>query len=134
MLLRLFASGTLLVLGFTASVPTRAAAQASAFDSLLAAPSLDLRLLERAVLERNPSVGAMRAAWRGAEAAADQAGGLDDPMLELMAAPRSWSRSSVDPAYAVGLSQHLPLFGQRGLSARVGGGEARRVGWGEQRG
>ena len=53
--------------------PAQALDSSSALDSLLAAPSLDLGILERAVLQRNPSLGAIRAAWRAAEAAADQA-------------------------------------------------------------
>src|ERR1044072_2179946 len=108
MLLRTLFSGTVLALALAAAVPNRAAAQAPALDSLLAKPTLDLPLLERAVLERNPSLGAMRAAWQGAEAAADQAGGLEDPMLEIMTAPQSWSSNGVDPAYMASISQRLP--------------------------
>jgi len=128
MLSRTFLSGTLLALGLAAAVPVRAAAEVPALDSLLVAPALDLGLLERAVLERNPSLGAMRAAWRGAEAAADQAGGLEDPTLEFLTAPQSWSSSSVDPAFMATLSQPLPLFGQRGLKGRAARAGARAVG------
>lgn len=128
MSLRILISGTLLALGFVAAVPTRAAAQAPALDSLLRAPSLDLELLERAVLERNSSLSAIRAAWQGAKAAADQAGGLEDPMLEIVTAPQSWSSPSVDPAYMAGISQRLPLFGQRGLKARAARAGARALG------
>ena len=126
MSLRILLLGTLLALA--AAVPDRAAAQTPALDSLLSAPTLDLRLLERAVLERNPSLGAMRAAWRGAEAAADQAGALEDPMIEVMTAPQSWSSSSVDPAYMASISQALPLFGQRGLRGRAARAGARAMG------
>ncbi len=95
------------------------ALRTQALDSFLSADTLDLSLLERAVLDTNPTLGAMREAWEGAEAAADHAGGLEDPMLEILTAPRSWSSSSVDPAYMVSLSQRLPLFGQRGLEQRA---------------
>jgi len=128
MLLRILLLGTLLALNFDAAVPIRAAAQIPALDSLLAAPSLDLRLLERAVLKGNPSLGAMHAAWRGAEAAADQAGALEDPMLEAMTAPQSWSSRSVDPAYMASVSQSLPLFGQLGLRGRAARAGARAIG------
>lgn len=128
MSLRNLLSGTLVALAFAATVPISAAAQAPALDSLLSTPSLDLHLLERAVLERNASLGAMRSAWHGAEDEADQAGALDDPMVELMTAPRSWSSSSVDPAYMATISQALPLFGQRSLRGRAARAGARAVG------
>lgn len=128
MLSRTLLSGLLFVLGLAVAAPARAAAQTSALDSLQSQSTLDLGLLERAVLERNSSLGAGRAAWRGGEAAADEAGGLDDPMLEIMTAPRSWSSSTVDPATMVALSQRLPLFGQRGLKARAAHAEARALG------
>jgi len=128
MLSRTLFSGALLLLGLTAPAPIRAAAAAPALDSLLSAPTLDASLLERAVAERNPSLGAMRAAWRGAEAAADQAGGLEDPTLEVVTAPQSWSSSSADPATMATISQPLPLFGQRGLESRAARGEARALG------
>ncbi|HYQ89267.1 MAG TPA: TolC family protein [Candidatus Binatia bacterium] len=125
---RTLLSGTLLALCLAAAVPIRAAAQTAVLDSLQSRPTLDLDLLERAILERNSSLGAMRAAWRGGEAAADQAGGLDDPVLEIMTAPRSWSGSGVDPAYMAALSQRLPLFGQRGLEKRAARAGARALG------
>ena len=118
----------LLMLGFAAAMPMSAAAQTPALDSLLSKPALDLSLLERAVLARNPSLGAIRSAWREAEAAADRAGSLEDPTLEVMTAPASWSSKDVDPAYSASLSQHLPLFGQRGLKARSARAGARAVG------
>ncbi len=93
--------------------------RAETLDSLLARPTLDPSLFERAVLERNPSLAAMRAAWQAADASADRAGGWDDPMVEVMTAPPSWSSSSVDPAYMVSLSQRVPIFGQRGLESRA---------------
>jgi len=128
MLSRILLSGTLLAFSLAVAVPICAAAEAPALDSLLGAPALDLGLLERAVLERNPSLGAMRAAWRGAEAAAEESGGFEDPTLEVMTAPQSWSSSSVDPAFMATLSQRLPLFGQRGLSSRAAWAGARAVG------
>src|SRR5438132_5501220 len=92
-------SGALLSLG-VAMIPVQAAAQAPVTsehgahasaprqpdpsDSLLSAPTLNQSLFERAVLARNPSLGAMRAAWRSAEAQADAAGAWDDPMVEVM--------------------------------------------------
>lgn len=90
-------------------------AAAAVLDSLLATTTLDLPLLERAVVARNPTLAAMRAAQREMSARADAAGSLDDPSLEFMAAPGSFGQSSVDAAYSIGLSQKFPIFGQRGL-------------------
>ncbi len=128
MSLRRSLSGALLALSVAVSVPIGADAQTPALDSLLSASALDQRLLEQAVLERNPSLGAMRAAWRGGEAAADQAGALEDPMLEVMTAPQSWSSSNVDHAYMASISQVLPLFGPRGPRGRAARAGARAMG------
>ena len=100
----------------------------AALDSLLAAPALDLALLERAVLERNPSLGAMRAAWEGAQASADQVGALEDPMVDFSTAPRSWGSSAMGSAYMVEIAQRFPIFGQRGLRGRAARGDARAIG------
>jgi outer membrane protein TolC len=104
------------------------AAAAEALDSLLARPTLEVARLERAVLERNPSLAAMRSAWRAAEAAADQAGALMDPMLDVATAPGTWRSGTVDPTYMVSLRQRLPIFGQRGLMKRAGRAMARAAG------
>jgi outer membrane protein, heavy metal efflux system len=80
---------------------------------------LDLESLVRAVLERNPSYAAAAAAVREADARADRAGALDDPMLELGVAPRSLGSSNVDAGWRASITQPLPLFGRRGLMRRV---------------
>src|SRR2546422_4192443 len=131
MLLRTLLSGTLLALGLAAGVPIHAAAQtpaAGSLDSLLSASTLDASLFERAVLERKPSLGGMRAAWRAAEAQADQAGAWEDPTVEVMTAPQSWGSGAVDPGYMVSISQRFPIFGQRGLKGRAARAGARAMG------
>jgi outer membrane protein TolC len=70
----------------------------------------------------------MRSAWRAAEAGADRAGAWDDPMVEVMTAPQSWSSTSVDPGYMATISQRLPIFGQRGLEGRAARAGARAMG------
>jgi cobalt-zinc-cadmium efflux system outer membrane protein len=99
----------------------------SALDSLLSASSLDLGLFERAVLGRNPSLAAMRAAWEGSRAQADRAGGLDDPMAMAQVAPRAVGGGAM-PGYMLGLSQRFPLFGERGDRAEAARAEARAAG------
>lgn len=83
----------------------------------------------RRTLERNPTIAAARSAWSEFRARAKQAGALEDPMLDVMVAPRSIGSASVDPAYRLGLTQTLPLSGQRGLRRRVADAEARSVSW-----
>src|SRR2546425_462203 len=88
-------------------------------DSLPADSTLSLAWVERMALARNPSLAAMREAWREVRARADQAGALEDPMLDGMLAPRSLGSRSVDPAYRLGITQQFPIFGQRGLRRRA---------------
>jgi len=91
--------------------------------------SLDLEYVLGRVLERNPSIAASRASWAEARAHARQAGALEDPMLDVMAAPRSFGSSSVSSAYRIGIAQAFPLFGQRGLRGRMAEIEAGTAGW-----
>lgn len=109
------------------AAPVRATAP-DPLDSLRAAPVLDLPLLIRAALARNASLGALRAARVVSEARADQAGAWMSPMLEGMAAPRSFGSDAVEPAWAISISQSLPIFGQRGLARRASRNEARAAG------
>src|SRR5438105_5203565 len=92
-------------------------------------PSLDLEYVLRQVLERNPTVGAARAAWSEAKARARLAGAWEDPMLDLMAAPRTFGSSSVEAAYRIGIQQSFPIFGQRGLRRRMAEADARAAAW-----
>jgi len=90
---------------------------------------LDFEYVLRRVLQRNPSIAAARAAWAEAQAHARQAGALEGPMLEVMAAPGSFGSSSVGSAYRVGITQAFPLFGQRRLRGKIGEAEAATAGW-----
>ena len=92
-------------------------------------PSLDLEYVLRQVLERNPTLGAARAAWSEAKARARLDGAWEDPMLDLVAAPRSFGSSSVESAYRIGVQQSFPIFGQRGLRRRMGEADARAAAW-----
>src|ERR1044071_991597 len=72
-----------------------AAPAASSFDSLLAGAAMKPDLLERAVLERNPTLAAAAAAVDEARARADAAGSLMSPMLDGMVAPRALGNEDV---------------------------------------
>jgi outer membrane protein TolC len=93
-------------------------------DSLPTDSTLTLAWVEHTALARNPSLAAMHDTWHVAAARGDQAGALEDPMLDGMLAPRSLGTSAVEPAYRVGITQQFPIFGQRGLRRRAARDEA----------
>ena len=112
------ARGLVGLLGLTFAALARASEVAGP-DSLPPDSTLSLTWVERTALARNPSLAAMREAWREAGARAEQAGALEDPMLDGMLAPRSFGSSSVDAGYRVGITQQISILGQRGLRRRA---------------
>src|SRR5713101_1016306 len=80
---------SLIVLLGLASAGFARAADAASPDSLPSDSTLSLAWVEGTALARNPSLSAMREAWREAGARAEQAGALEDPMLDGMLAPQS---------------------------------------------
>src|SRR5262245_18786423 len=127
----------LLIVGSACWAPiTAASATLTSVDSTRAPAAaagtagwLDLDDVLHRTIAQNPSITAARAAWQEAEARARQAGALEDPMLDLMAAPGSFGSSAVDAAYRIELTQSLPIFGQRGLRSHVAHEESRVVGF-----
>ena len=117
------AQGLVVLLGltFAACAPATAIARP---DSLYSDSTLSLAWVERTALARNPSLSAMREAWREARAHAAQAGALADPMLDVMLAPQSLGSASAEPAYRVEITQPLPILGQRGLRRSAARGDA----------
>jgi outer membrane protein, heavy metal efflux system len=89
---------------------------------------LDLSHVLRLTLARNPSIAVARATWQEARARAREAAALEPPMLDVAVGPSSFGAASADPAWRVGVSQPLPLFGQRGLRARAARSELRAAG------
>lgn len=88
-----------------------------------AAGALDLAWLERAVLERNPSLAALRAAWREAEARGRRETALASPRLGVTAAPPSFARGGPESAWRVELEQPLPRPGERRRMREAAGAE-----------
>jgi outer membrane protein TolC len=99
----------------------------AADDPFTGAAVLEREALVRAVLDRNPTVDAARAAWRAAEAKPAQAGSLDDPMLGYSIAPLSVGASDVSFGQVVDLSQRFPFPGKRSLRASAAEAEARAM-------
>jgi outer membrane protein, heavy metal efflux system len=102
-----------LLVAVLAAGPAQAAHEADVSDSTLTLPAL-----ERAVLEHNPSLAAVRASLAEAEARSRREGSLEDARAQAWVAPRSLGSDAVDPAWGISVEQPLPLFGQRGLARR----------------
>ena len=95
---------------------TLPAPQESPFST---AAVLDRTELVQEVLQRNPTLRAARHAWRAALERYPQVTSLDDPILGLGAAPRSFGSSKVDDAPKFDLSQKLPFPGKLMLRGEV---------------
>ncbi len=90
----------------------------AALAAVTSAPALDRTALVRAVLARNPSLGAMRAAWHAAAADVRAAGTFDDPMVTYELAPLSIA-SSAPFGQRVQVSQKLPWPGKRAVAGDI---------------
>lgn len=86
--------------------------------------TLDRTALVAAVLARNPSLAAARAAARAALARYPQATALDDPMLSYELAPISAFSSHAQFGQTVRVSQRLPWPGKRALAGEAALAEA----------
>jgi outer membrane protein TolC len=113
----------MMLMAFGLTVAPMAAVAAPAAAPLSLPDTLSLDWLEREALARNPSLAAMRAAAASARARARIAGSIEQPMVEGMVAPQSWSDGG-DGAWRVEATQSFAPFGQRGLDARAGRAEA----------
>jgi outer membrane protein TolC len=85
---------------------------------------LDRADLIRGVLERNPTVGASRDAWRAALARYPQVTALDDPMFSYDLRPRSIGSDEVHTANDFGVSQAIPFPGKLALRGKAALAEA----------
>jgi outer membrane protein TolC len=109
---------------------TSFADQSDADDPFAGAIELPLDLLVTAVHARNPSLHAAQAAWSAAAERYPQAVALDDPMLQSMFAPASFSSSSpVQSSYSLGVAQRVPWHGKRDLKGQVAQWEANALSW-----
>jgi len=87
-------------------------------------PSMTSARLVEAVLERNPDIPAMEAAWTAAKARVAPAESFDDPMLAYHIAPRTAGADGMDFGQKLTLSQRLPWPGKRDLRGEVARFEA----------
>jgi outer membrane protein TolC len=83
----------------------------------------------RTVLERNPSLQQMEAAWAAARTRYAQATSFDDPMLSFQFAPASIASDETNFSQVTELSQALPYPGKRSLRGRQADEEADAAGY-----
>ena len=91
----------------------------AALAQVISADKLDRAALIRAVIARNPSITAMREAWRAALAEVPAAGALADPIASYEVAPLSIASSTAGFGQHVQITQKLPFPGKRGLAGDV---------------
>jgi outer membrane protein TolC len=91
-------------------------------------PELPVGVLVQEVLDRNPTLAQMVAAWQAAEARYPQAKALEDPMLNTRVGPAAFGSNKVDGAFMVELSQKLPFPGKRDLRGENALAEASAAG------
>jgi cobalt-zinc-cadmium efflux system outer membrane protein len=94
---------------------------------LLKDPSLSLQQLVASVLERNPDIDSMKAAWEAASSRRAQTSSLDDPTLSYSIAPGSFGLSSIRDGHKVELAQKFPLDGKLDLAGRISQEKAHAV-------
>jgi outer membrane protein TolC len=118
----------MLVVAFVGLLAPRALwGQEPSRDLELPAP-LERQSLVSAVLQRNPSLEAMRQAWQALQQREAQARALDDPMLSYGLAPLSIGSGRVNLGQEVRLSQRFPYPGTLRLRADMARAEADEAG------
>lgn len=91
------------------------------------AAELDAEALVARVLENNPRLLAARSDVSGAGAAAEAAGGFDDPMISYGVAPFMLAEGNTVNAHQFEVEQRLPWFGKRGLARDMAAADARML-------
>ena len=112
--------------GFRHQLPQPAGAD----DFFSSQQELQMPQLVNAVLARNRTLTAMRAAWLSAAQRYPQARALDDPVFTSMLAPASLNSGIAglpgnSPGYMAGGAQKIPWFGKRSLRGDAALAESR---------
>jgi outer membrane protein TolC len=102
----------------------KSAAPALADDRSLSGTVLERGTYVRAVLRRNQSIESAKQAWQAAMGRAQQAGSLEDPMVNVEVAPLSIGSHSARLGWTAMVSQHLPWPGKLALDESVARAEA----------
>jgi outer membrane protein TolC len=97
-------------------------------DLFAAAAELDVEALVSQVLDRNPSLPQMVAAWQAASARYPQVTSLDDPYFGATLAPASFGSSDVAAGYRLEYFQRFPFPGKLRLRGENAAAEASAAG------
>ena len=89
---------------------------------------LSVEALVQQVLDRNPSLAQMVAAWQAASARYPQVTSLEDPMLTGKLGPGALGSNNVNGGYMVEISQKLPFPGKLKLRGQSAQAEANAAG------
>lgn len=116
--------------GFRHQLPRPAGAD----DFFSTRQELQMPQLVNAVLARNRTLTAMRAAWLSAAQRYPQARALDDPVFTSMLAPASLNSGIAglpgnSAGYMAGAAQKIPWFGKRSLRGDAALAESRAARW-----
>ena len=115
---------------FQADEPADSISPADSEDLFSGVTELPLELLVSTVTARNPSLQAAHAAWSAAAERYPQAVALDDPMMQTMFAPATFSTgSSTQSSYILGVAQRVPWHGKRELRGEMARWDAAASSW-----
>ena len=104
--------------------------QSDVDDPFAGAAELLLESLIASVQSRNPSLQAAQAAWAAASERFPQAVALDDPMLQTMFGPATFSSNSpTQSSYVLGMAQRVPWHGKRELKGQMAQWDAAATAW-----
>jgi outer membrane protein TolC len=99
-------------------------------DPLFGSEILDVESLIAAVLSSNPSMQAATAAWAATAERYPQQVALNDPVLQTMFAPGTYSsNSATQPSYYLGFAQEIPWHGKRQLKGQIAAWETQAAAW-----
>ena len=99
-------------------------------DPFAEVAQLQLDLLVSVVTARNPSLQAANAAWSAAAERYPQAIAFDDPMMQTMFAPATFSSGSpTQSSYVLGVAQRVPWHGKRALRGQIAEWDATAASW-----
>ena len=110
-------------LALLAALTAARGAEPPAFDPTTLTTPFTAEIFTQAVLAHNASVEALRQAAVAAVAQIRPSGSLEDPMLSVSAAPRTF-RSAIGPSGDVEVSQALPWWGTLDTRKQVARAEA----------
>jgi len=116
------------IVSATLQLPVDVPPDPNAKEEVRDGSELSLEEVVQQVLARNPSLAQMVSAWQAASARYPQVRSLDDPVFNSVMAPASFGSNTVDPGYALEISQKIPFPGKLRLRGQTALAEASAAG------